>query len=59
MTSKRKTRQEVREGAVAYVAAETAPYFKTDHGEAVQGKAEDVLPLIPDGSVDLINSHRG
>ena len=39
---------------VAYVAAETEPYIKTSHGEAVQGRAEDVLPLIPDGSVDLI-----
>jgi 16S rRNA G966 N2-methylase RsmD len=54
VTAKRKTRQEVRESAVAYVAAEAKPYFKTRHGEAVQGRAEDVLQLIPDGSVDLI-----
>lgn len=54
MTSKRKTRQEFREEAVAYVAAETSPYFATRHGKAVCSRAEDVLPLIPDGSVDLI-----
>lgn len=54
MTSKRNSRQNVRESAVAYVANETEPFLKTRHGEAFHGKAENVLPLIPDGSVDLI-----
>jgi len=55
VTLKRKTKREaVRESAVAFVVAELQSYFRTLHGNAVCGQAEDVLPLIPDGSVDLI-----
>ena len=54
MTSTRKRRKEVREGAVAYIAAQAEPCFTTRLGEALSGKAEEVLPFIPDESVDLI-----
>ena len=47
MTLKRKTKREaVRESAVAFVGAELQSYFRTLHGNAVCGQAEDVLVLV-------------
>jgi len=40
--------------AVAYVAAHADPHFTTGYGKALCGKAEELLPLLPDGTVDLI-----
>src|SRR2546425_13335047 len=38
----------------AYASALPKPYFKTALGAAYHGKAEELLPGVADGSVDLI-----
>jgi DNA modification methylase len=54
LTPKRKTKQIIREGTVAYIAAQIKPYFVTQFGEAFSSEVEKILPLIPNESVDLI-----
>src|SRR5438067_6780384 len=50
MRSSRKLREE----ASAYAATLPRPYFKTARGAAYCGKAEELLPGLVDGSIDLI-----
>ena len=49
-----KTSHKLREEPKAYGAALPKPHFKTARGAAYRGKAEELLPAVPDESVSLI-----
>ena len=49
-----KTSRKFREEPKAYGAGLPKPYFKTGRGAAYCGKAEELLPGVPDESVNLI-----
>ena len=49
-----KTSHKLREEPKAYAAALPKPHFKTALGAAYCGTAEQLLPALPDESVNLI-----
>ena len=49
-----KTSHKLREEPKAYGTALSKPYFETALGAAYCGKAEELLPAVPDESVNLI-----
>jgi site-specific DNA-methyltransferase (cytosine-N4-specific) len=51
---KRRSDSKLREESACYATGLSKPYFRTEFGGAHLGKAEELLPRLPDESVNLI-----